>query len=159
MNRGAGTLAVAGVWLVVGMSTAVALPVRPVENAQLECLALNVYFEARSESFAGQLAVAHTTLNRVADARFPSTICGVVRDGGEARRGKCQFSWWCDGKSDRVRERDAWESSLAVAHRALRNRVGDPTDGALYFHHVAVRPTWARHRELTARIGKHLFYR
>lgn len=158
MNRGAGALAAAGAWLVIGVSTAVAVPVRPGDDVQLECLALNVYFEARSESLEGQLAIAHTTLNRVDDDRFPNTICGVVRQGGETES-TCQFAWWCDGKSDRARERDAWRQSLAVARRAVRNRFADPTDGALYFHHVAVRPAWARQRELTARIGRHLFYR
>ncbi len=163
MNRGAGALAAGAVMLAVGVGAgaprAVALPVGLVEDAQLECLALNVYFEARSEPLAGQLAVAHTTLNRVDNVRFPNTICGVVLQGGEARRDKCQFSWWCDGKSDRVYEWDAWERSLAIARRAVHDRVGDPTDGALFYHHVAVGPTWARHLELTALIGKHLFYR
>jgi len=131
----------------------------PVDRAQLECLALNIYFEARSEPLAGQLAIAFTTLNRVADRQFPDTICGVVRQGGDEVQGRCQFSWWCDGKSDRVQEGDAWAEALHVARRALREPAPDPTRGALFFHVAGANPGWARDRELTARIGRHRFYR
>jgi spore germination cell wall hydrolase CwlJ-like protein len=136
-----------------------AMPFGLVEDGELECLALNIYFESRAEPVTGQLAVAHTTLNRVDDAQFPDSVCQVVRQGGEKRRGKCQFSWWCDGRSDRVTDAAAWERSLKLAQHAMRYRVTDPTDGALYFHNVAVSPRWARAFELTARIGRHIFYR
>ena len=33
------------------------------------------------------------------------------------------------------------------------------TDGATYFHTPSVRPSWARRFELTAKIGRHSFYR
>ena len=130
-----------------------------VDDGELECLALNIYFEARSEPSEGQLAVAYTTLNRVADQKFPDSVCEVVQQGGEAKLHQCQFSWWCDGKSDKVYEESAWQMSLVVAERALRNRYNDPTGGALFYHTTDVRPYWSRHFKLLAKIGKHLFYR
>jgi len=136
-----------------------AMPFGLVDDGELECLALNVYFEARSETSEGQLAVAHTTLNRVADRKFPDSVCAVVQQGGEAKLHRCQFSWWCDGKSDKVHEVRAWQRSLLVAKRALRNRFSDPTGGALFYHSADVRPHWSRQFKLLARIGKHLFYR
>ena len=77
----------------------------------LNCLALNIYFEARSEPLDGKLAVGHVVLNRAADKRYPNKICEVVKQGGEKRRNKCQFSWWCDGRSDRPRDLQAWKES------------------------------------------------
>ena len=72
---------------------------------EVECLALNIYHEARNQPTAGKLAVAQVTLNRVKHDRFPNTICGVVYQGyylnNNPIKHKCQFSWWCDGKSDK----------------------------------------------------------
>jgi N-acetylmuramoyl-L-alanine amidase len=142
-----------------GPNGAQAMPFGLVDDGQLECLALNVYFEARSESLSGQLAIAYTTLNRVAAKGFPDTICDVVRQGGEHAKGRCQFSWWCDGRSDRVYDWKAWDAAVRVARRALKRRAEDPTSGALFFHLAGIKPGWARYHALTARIGKHLFYR
>lgn len=136
-----------------------AMPFGLVDDGELECLALNVYFEARSEAPEGQLAVAHTTLNRVADRKFPNSVCDVVRQGGDAKLYRCQFSWWCDGKSDKVRDMEAWQTSVRIAKRALYNRSGDPTGGALFYHNTDVRPKWSNKFKLLAKIGKHLFYR
>lgn len=145
--------------LVGPQGTVHAAPFGLVDDSELECLALNIYFESRSEPTKGQVAVAYTTLNRVADKKFPDTVCGVVFQGGEKKRGRCQFSWWCDGKSDRVHERKAWTNSVRIAQLAMQRRISDPTDGALFFHHERVNPNWSRIFELTAKIGKHLFYR
>ena len=76
-------------------------------GSERECLADNIYFEARNQGFAGWVAVAQVTLNRVRDDRFPNTICEVVKQGltyesGFPIRDKCQFSWYCDGKSDTI---------------------------------------------------------
>ena len=46
----------------------------------LECLAENIYFEARGEPLRGQYAVAEVTLNRTHAANFPRTVCGVVHE-------------------------------------------------------------------------------
>jgi len=124
----------------------------------LECLALNVYHEARSEPEEGQLAVAAVTLNRVESESFPDSVCGVVKQGGE-RLHRCQFSWWCDGKQDTPTNREAWADALRIGRLSLQGQVPDPTKGALYYHASYVKPKWSRKFERTARIGAHLFYR
>ncbi len=125
---------------------------------QVRCLAQNVYFEARGESLLGQIGVAHVVMNRVEDHGFPATICDVVKEGGEARRGACQFSWWCDGRSDRPTDLAAWKQSFEVALQTYLGRTADPTRGALWYHADYVRPAWRRMHLLGPRIGRHLFY-
>jgi len=129
------------------------------ESSPVDCLALAIYWEARSEPAEGQLAIAHIAINRVAHPGFPNDICEVVKQGGEAGRGRCQFSWWCDGRDDTPRDLDAWRRAKAQAAAALRGETEDPTGGAIYFHHEGVRPSWAEVKERTARIGRHIFYR
>ena len=109
----------------------------------IECLALNVYFEARGEPFIGKIAVAHVVLNRMRDRRFPASACMVVQQGNDRVRHNCQFSWWCDGKSDRPRHRTAWATSLAVAKEVYWGFAEDPTRGALWYH-VTTRPAVER---------------
>ena len=55
--------------------------ISPMMAEALMCLALNVYFEARSENMASQMAVSLVVMNRVEDHRFPNTVCGVVKQG------------------------------------------------------------------------------
>ena len=124
----------------------------------LECMALNIYHEARSESEQGQLAVAAVTLNRVGSETFPDSVCEVVKQGGE-RRHRCQFSWWCDGKNDTPTDAAAWDAALRLSRLTLLGTTSDPTNGALYYHATYVKPKWSRKFERTARIGAHLFYR
>ncbi len=83
------------------------------QDPALHCLALNVYWEARSGSPEDQRAVAHVTLNRVASPDFPGSVCAVVRQGGEARD-RCQFSWRCDGKPDRPENPEAWRKAMGA---------------------------------------------
>lgn len=119
------------------------------------CVALAMYWEARGEGQEGMLAVGSVVLNRVEDDRFPDSACGVVYQGGETP--PCQFSWWCDGKSDRPTHEAAWARSLGLAHELLTARPNDPTGGALFFHSASMQAPWRRER--TARIGNHVFYR
>lgn len=123
---------------------------------EFECLALNIYWEAKSEPVLGQVAVAAVTLNRVADPAFPKTICGVVKQG-ESRT--CQFSWVCDGRSDRPCQDEAWQQAREIAYQSMFFDPPDPTGGALYFHANYVHPSWARSMVRVARIGKHIYYR
>jgi spore germination cell wall hydrolase CwlJ-like protein len=129
-----------------------------VVDSELRCLALNIYHEARSESAKGQEAVAAVTLNRVESKSFPNSVCKVVKQGGQKRH-RCQFSWWCDGRSDRPSEPAAWERALELGRESLLGLRDDPTDGALYYHADHVRPSWSRKLQRTARIGDHIFYR
>lgn len=127
-----------------------------VSPAQFTCLALNVYWESRGESPAGQAAVAHVTLNRVGAPSFPNTICGVVMQTGS--EGACQFVWWCSSRR-RPTDPAAWRRAQDIALRALAGSP-DPTGGALYFHRVDEHPTFAVGRYAgDVRIGDHLFFR
>jgi spore germination cell wall hydrolase CwlJ-like protein len=127
-------------------------------DESLRCLALNVYHEARSEPEVGQLAVAAVTLNRVRSEAFPDSVCKVVKQGGQ-QRNRCQFSWWCDGKSDHPTESEAWKNARRISRLSLLGLTEDPTDEALYYHATYVKPRWSRKLERTARIDQHVFYR
>ena len=96
---------------------------------ELECLALNIYFEAGVESTAGKLAVANVTINRKNSSDYPNTICGVVKEGKHYHdkkidkryplRDRCQFSWYCDGKVDNVLNKRAYRESDKIAFLAI----------------------------------------
>ncbi len=118
-------------------------------------MALAMYWEARGEGARGMAAVGHVVLNRVRSNAFPDSPCDVVFQGGETP--PCQFSWWCDGKSDRPDQLAQWHAALATADAVLDRRIDDPTDGALFFHAAGVKRPWKRTQ--TARIGGHIFYR
>jgi N-acetylmuramoyl-L-alanine amidase len=138
------------------------------EMEEIDCLAKNIYFEARSDSLAGQVAVADVTLNRVHSADYPNTICGVVKQGrqdsnGNMIRHQCQFSWYCDGKSDRIPNistNDAWWAALDLASNMyFNNTYRGITEGCTHYHATYVSPAWARKLQLVGRIGSHVFYR
>ena len=149
-------------------------------HPELYCLAQNVYFEAKSEPLAGQYAVADVVLNRVKDTRYPNTICEVVKEGPIKeswktrqhadlpddqrvyfpKRNKCQFSWYCDGKADTIRDGDAWRQAQIVAYRITYNeRHRGLTEGATHYHADYVHPKWASTLQLVGRIATHIFYR
>jgi hypothetical protein len=130
----------------------------PPPERELDCLALNIYWEARSESLLGRMAVAAVTLNRVAAPAFPDTVCDVVFQGEERGRNLCQFSRRCDGRGDQPRNLVAWQEARRVARLALSRGVEDPTGGALWYHADHVLPSWAREMALLAKIGHHVFY-
>lgn len=122
-----------------------------------QCLALSLYWEARGEGRYGMVAVGWTVLNRVHSSHFPGTPCEVVREGGE--QSPCQFSWWCDGKSDRPRDWHSWQLALIIAAELLIDPPRDPTGGSLFYHSTSIRSPWKGQRVRTARIGRHVFYR
>ena len=82
-----------------------------------------------------------------------------MRQGGHAVRYRCQFSWWCDGKSERIANRRAWQESLDLAQRVYRNQSDDPTGNALWYHADYVSPYWRSHFVEGPKIGRHIFYR
>lgn len=125
----------------------------------LECLALNIYHEARGESEESKRAVGHVVLNRSLDGRFPRELCDVVRQGGDKRLHRCQFSWWCDGLSDQPRETQSWQEALRIAQAILAGESADPTGGALWYHADYVQPSWQQSFERGPVIGRHVFYR
>jgi len=120
-------------------------------STALACLSLNVYFEARDQPFAGQVAVAQVTMNRVADPRYPDTICEVVYDHK-------QFSWYWDGKSDRPREEEAWEQAQLIASAVMAGSGHSELQGVTHYHAIWVNPYWNKNMTLVAMIGGHVFY-
>ena len=148
-------------------------PVAPVVDEEaIGCLATNIYHEARGETLQGQVAVAHVTVNRVKSSRFPNNVCDVVYQAVystwwyEAHnklvpvRYKCQFTWFCDGKSDYINvNSNSWRQAKKIAWEVLYNEMPDPTDGSThYFNHHLVDPYWADHMTYVATIQNHSFY-
>ncbi|HUR42945.1 MAG TPA: cell wall hydrolase [Aestuariivirga sp.] len=131
---------------------------RRVRLAEENCLARAIYFEARSETELGQLAVAKVVLNRVKDPNYPKTICGVVYQGS-GRRNSCQFSFACDGLPDDVKQPAAWANSKRIASKAI---AGDQSIHAIgtatNYHADYVNPKWAKSMKRLIKIGHHVFY-
>ena len=133
----------------------------------LMCLALNTYHEAKNQSMIGQVATAQVVMNRVADSRYPNTVCEVVKQGPKYKgsdvpvRHKCQFSWFCDGKSDEPKkDSKEWFKAQDYARIVLSGRIAlDVTEGATHYHATYVRPAWAKTKTRTTRIERHIFYR
>lgn len=135
-------------------------------SEEVSCLAQNIYHEARGEGILGQLAVAWVTLNRVHSSLFPNTVCEVVKQGeknkrGELKRHRCQFSWYCDGRPDKIGDPMAWAAAQVLALGVISgyNTVSDPTKGALFYHADYVKPEWRKRLKQTTRIGIHIFYK
>lgn len=122
-----------------------------VTTAAATCLALNVYFEARGESYDGQKMIAEVTMERVYTDGFPKTVCGVVWEDGA-------FSWTNDGKSDRPKDIDAWLEAQIIANETLLYGC-DLCSGATYYHTRDVLPYWADDMQMVGMYGNHVFYK
>lgn len=134
------------------------------EMKVIQCLAGNIYFEARNEPVDGQIAVAFVTLNRVNSKDFPNDVCSVVKE----KKGRtCQFSWYCESKPKRQYYRmkltddrnEVYNRIVELSMFILVNqeKLDDPTYGSLYYHANYVRPNW-RHLQKKIVIGRHIFY-
>ena len=128
------------------------------DNDAVGCLALTIYHEARGEPLLGQLAVGAVVMNRTRSGMFPAGVCAVVEQGGE-RLHECQFSWWCDGRSDEPHDAEALRQSYTLARSIYDGCADDPTRGALWFHTVGSKPSWSKAFGPGKRIGGHVFYR
>jgi N-acetylmuramoyl-L-alanine amidase len=133
----------------------------------LMCMAVNIYHESKFQSMVGQLAVGQVVMNRVADTRFPDSVCEVVKQA-VTHKGtdkpilhKCQFSWWCNGAPDTPDlESDEWYNAKRYARMVLYGTITlDITEGATHYHATYVRPEWAKTKTKTTRIDRHIFYR
>ena len=123
---------------------------------EIECLAQNIYFEARNQPWVGKVAIANVTLNRVKSTQFPNRICKVVK---QAKRNICQFSWYCDGKPDDNPEGDEWRKAQELAYRMLnQDYLRGISEGATHYHATYVDPKWNKRMHLVGRIGLHIFY-
>ena len=144
----------------------VAIEIETEYQQQLSCLSLNIYHEARSESKLGQEAVGLVTMNRVYDGRYPDTVCDVVYQShvdskGRPKRNRCQFSWYCDGKSDKIHDIVAYNEIEELSASILESYgiERDITDGAVMYHASYVKPYWASSYERTSRVDSHIFYK
>jgi spore germination cell wall hydrolase CwlJ-like protein len=158
---------------VSGLST---IDTSQVDPQEAYCLAENIYYEARSEDIQGQFAVASVTLNRASNPRFPSTVCGVVKQTAKSRitdKLVCAFSWYCDnekkGREIPVNNSDGsinkgvydqFQKASIVAITALSGNVKDITKGATHFHNpFTSSPAWKYEMVKTVSVGHHDFYR
>ena len=155
---------------IIGLLLSVPQPNIPDRSS--ECLALNMYHEARGQGIAGELAVSAVVLNRVNDKRYPNTICEVVEQGPTRAswqnpkvrypiKNRCQFSWFCDGKSDTPRNKKIYNRKYGLADAILGNEISflDITGGATHYHADYVSPAWAKAKTKTVEIQDHIFYR
>lgn len=123
-----------------------------------ECLAQAIWYEAASESEAGQRAVAQVVLNRVAHPSWPASVCGVVYQGSERKTG-CQFTFTCDGSLARRPSGTSWARAQRIASDALAGSVYAPVGHATHYHTLWVNPYWAGTLDHIGTIGAHRFYR
>lgn len=124
---------------------------------EVACLAMNIYFEAASESYEGMLAVAQVTKNRVDSKAYPKTYCAVVYE----KSGRvCQFSWTCDGAPDRINSQKMYNKATKIAEEVLltNKKSGIIGSNVMNYHANYVEPNWSKEKQLVATIGNHLFY-
>jgi Cell Wall Hydrolase len=144
------------------------LPPSPAELLHLEgksyakaerCLANAIYFEARGEPVAGQIAVAQVVMNRVFSGFYPNNVCGVIYQNAN-RHLACQFTFACDGRSKIINERGAWARANRIAKQTLDGKLYEAKVGtSTHYHAVYVHPIWVREMRKMARYGIHNFYR
>jgi len=124
-------------------------------KGQIECLALNIYYEARGESRKGRAAVGHVTMNRVEHRAYPNDVCSVVY---QKWKSTCQFSWVCSKNLPRIRQ-EIYEDIYKQAETIYHREKDTVTRGATHFHSTYVQPSWAASKRITAEIGRHIFYK
>lgn len=140
-----------------------------IDPKEFDCMRMNMYYEARNQrTDDAYAAVGYTVLNRMENRRYPNTVCGVVQQArrdsnGNIIRHKCQFSWFCDGKSNtpnlaNVIERRAWERAGRLAEAVMRGEIENPIGNATMYHATYVSPYWRKAYDRVATIETHIFY-
>ena len=148
------------------------------QDPELFCLAQNIFHEAGTESYMGKVAVALVTLNRVRDTRYPSNVCAVIKQGPVREswktritddpsdavfypiRNKCQISWYCDGKDDKIKDGTGWKQAQEIAmYTLVLHQYRGLIEGATHYHADYVAPDWRHHLTLIGKIDRHIFYR
>ena len=152
-------------------------------DTELNCMAMNMYFESKNQPDIDMYAVGHVVLNRMKSDKFPirvdgkiasdhersepvNTICNVVKDAkldtrGNPIRNGCQFSWYCDGKREIILSKKRWNKALEIAEDLMIDRYYeyDFTGGALWYHADYVTPSWAKSKTKTIQIYTHIYYK
>jgi spore germination cell wall hydrolase CwlJ-like protein len=120
-------------------------------SRELQCLAVGIFFESKSEPLAGQLAVGKVIANRAKSNRFPPSYCGVLFQ-------RSQFSFIRGRSLPAVPTGSRqWQTAVAIAKIVDQDLVPSSADNALFFHARRVSPGWRLKR--VASIGNHIFYR
>lgn len=158
----------------------------PINEEEFECMRANIYYEARNQKTdAAFIAVGYIVMNRVGKHDYPETLCGVIKEkrfSSKKKRWVCQFSWFCDGKSDvpqftikqrlktksgkfitrivpNQKEIDAWNKAGELAIAVMRKQVDNPIGDATMYHATYVRPNWDFNKlTQVAKIESHIFY-
>ena len=123
------------------------------------CLAMAIYYEARSEPIDGQRAVADVIMARKHHVSYPDTVCAVVAEDRGDKAYDCQFSFMCDGLLETYPDTDAWIQSNQIASLVLSPALPDLVGGATHYHADYVNPYWSKSLDSIATIGSHKFYR
>ena len=150
---------------------------KDIDVEQAYCMALNIYHESQGEDAPGKAAIGHVTMTRVADSRFPSSICGVVKHATRMREDiphlpelyKCAFSWYCDGITDEIKfyvngKRNdinviAYSESVITAILVMNGTLVDNTGGATHYYNAELAaPNWAEIYPKTVEHGDHHFH-
>lgn len=140
----------------------------PKEETAFECLRKNIWFEANTDGEKGMVAVANVTMTRVKHPNYPNDVCSVVHQGeydnqGNPVKNKCQFSWYCDGKSDRIMvtnyNKERWKLAGDIAKKALNNKLEIIVADATHYHANYVNPNWTTSLQQVTSIGQHVFYK
>jgi len=148
------------------------------EVRQRHCLAEAILFEAGNQPIVGKIAVGEVIMNRVASNKYPNTICDVVHQGKYNKwwkrkynklvpiRNKCQFSYYCDGRSDRTdrwARTETWRDVITAIIYVLAADTllsgFNVTNGATHYHATYVTPAWSKYLIFTVRIQDHKFYK
>lgn len=130
-----------------------------VSDKDLWCLATAIYFEARGETYRGQVAVAQVVMNRLKHRLYPKTICGVVFQN-QTSRNACQFSFACDGIPETVTDGKSWKQAQEIAAGVTDGELYLPeVSDATHYHATYVSPDWAPRMHKVTQIGLHVFYR
>jgi N-acetylmuramoyl-L-alanine amidase len=140
----------------VAIGLVMSRPAHGLDVREFECLAYNVFMEGRGEPYEGKLAIAHVTLNRLRDAQFPRSLCGVVYQPGQFAWTGTQRQSWTGTIS--LTDLKAWDMAKQAAIIAIEDRDSDPTGGAVFYHENKVKPTWRMPIKRTRKIGEHVFY-
>jgi Cell Wall Hydrolase len=122
------------------------------------CMAEAIYFEARGESYRGQVAVGQVVMNRVAHPIYPKDICAVVFQNQQMHNA-CQFSFACDGQPETITDATSWKQANTIAQGVIDGSLYLPEVGrATHYHATYVYPDWAPRLHRVAKIGHHIFY-
>jgi len=137
----------------------VKINVEKFNSESITCLTKAIYFESNTQPRVGMYAVAEVILNRVRSDKFPDSICDVVTQRTTHEYKLCQFSYFCDGRPEKVLSQMMYKKCKEIAILAILNQDKKITKGATHYHATYVTPYWSKTLVKTIQIGDHIFYR